>query len=216
METAESLSVSVVREPEAAQALTDPKTLHQLAPFLGRACSVSAAAEELGLKPNSMLAKVRRFVRLGLLRVVREQPRKGRAIKLYRTRADCFFVPFEATSAITLGAALAERDAYWEELLRKNVVRARTEAVGSWGTRIYRDEWGRLQVQMALTPERNTTMLDMAAPAVLSSWRDSVYLDFEDAKALQREMFTLLLRYQQKRGAQRYIVRLGMAPVLDV
>ena len=48
---------------------------------------------------------------------------------------------------------------------------------------------------------------------MLSAWRDSVYLDFGDAKALQREMFDLLKRYHQKAGAQRYIVRLGMAPL---
>ena len=55
--------------------------------------------------------------------------------------------------------------------------------------------------------------LERGAPAVLSSWRDAVYLDFEDAKALQREMFRLLKTYLQKRGTQRYIVRLGMVPL---
>jgi hypothetical protein len=85
--------------------------------------------------------------------------------------------------------------------------------VGSWGTRIYRDERGRLQIQAAITPDKNYTMLDKNRPAVLSAWRDSVYLDFEDAKTLQREMFELLKKYQQKQGAQRYIVRLGIAPI---
>lgn len=210
--------VQRVLEQGAAAALTDPRTLRQLEPFLARECSVLQAAKETGTKPNTMLARVRRFVALGLLEVAREVPRKGRPVKLYRTVADTFFVPYEATSAETLEAAMRERDLYWEELLRENVVRARLQDAphhgGSWGTRIYRDARGRLQVQAAVTPEENYTLLGPERPAALSSWRNSVYLDFGDAKALQREMFFLLKRYAQKRGAQRYILRLGMAPIL--
>jgi hypothetical protein len=203
----------VVREPGPAALLMSPTSLRQLAPFLGRERTVGRAAEELGELPNTVFKRVQRFVRAGLLEVARERPRRGRALKLYRTVAESFFVPFEATAAESLEAALAERDAYWERLLRRNVVRARREALGTWGTRVYRDARGRLQIQTAITPEADATTLDAAAPAVLSSWRDSVMLDFEEAKALQRELYALLLRYEQKLGAQRYIVRLALAPV---
>ena len=159
---------------------------------------------------------MRRFLELGLLKISGERSRGGRAVKLYRSAADLFFIPYEATSAETLEAAMAERDAYWEATLRRGVVRARTQAVGAWGTRVYRDGRGRLQVQAALNPESNYITLEPGDPAVLSAWRDAVYLDFEDAKALQREMFGLLKTYLQKRGAQRYIVRLGMAPLEEV
>ncbi|HKI57294.1 MAG TPA: hypothetical protein VKB31_09105 [Trueperaceae bacterium] len=208
-------SYRVVREPAAAALLMNPTTLRQLAPFLGRERTVSQAAAEMGQLPNTVLKRVQRFLRVGLLEVAREAPRRGRAVKLYRTVAELFFVPFEATAAESLEAALAERDAYWERLLRRNVVRARMEALGTWGTRVYRDARGRLQVQTAVTPEADATTLDAAAPAVLSSWRDSVMLDFEDAKALQRAMYELLLRYEQKAGAQRYIVRLALAPIAE-
>ncbi len=213
MEEQKSPSILSVHNPEAAAVLTNPHTLRQLEPFLARDVTVKEVARETGEKPNTVLSRVRRFLRLGLVEVVREEPRQGRAVKVYRSKADGFFVPFEATSAESLEAALAERDAYWQDLLRRNVVRARLERVETYGTRIYRDARGRLQVQMALTPEQNHTTLASDDPAVLSAWRDAVYLDFEDAKALQREMFDLLKRYQQKRGAQRYIVRLGLAPM---
>ena len=213
MKGQESPSILRVENAEAAAVLTNPHTLRQLEPFLARDLTVKEAAAETGEKPNTVLSRVRRFLRLGLLEVVREEPRQGRAVKVYRSAADGFFVPFEATSAESLEAALAERDAYWQDLLRRNVVRARLEKVETYGTRIYRDPRGRLQVQMAVTPEYNHTTLGSNDPAVLSAWRDAVYLDFEDAKALQLEMFDLLKRYQQKRGAQRYIVRLGLAPV---
>lgn len=207
-------ALKIITRAKAADALLNPISLRQLEPFF-TVKTVSEAAEETGEKPNTVLARVRRFVNLGLLSVAREEKRAGRAIKVYQTTAETFFVPFEATSAESLTRMLAERDSYWEELLRQGVVRARAEDVGTWGTRIYKDERGRLQVQTAVTPERNYTMLDSGRPAVLSAWRDSVYLDYEDAKMLQTEMFALLKRYQQKRGAQRYIVRLGLAPVTD-
>lgn len=205
----------IVTEQGAAAALTDPTTLRHLAPFLGRTTSVTDAARESGERPNTTLKRVQRFMELGLLEVVGERKRAGRAIKLYRTVADVFFVPFEATHAESLEAALADRDAYWERMLRRNVVRARSERLGTWGTRFYRDARGRLQVQTAVTPDANATTLDPDAPAVLSLWRDQLTLDFEDAKALQREMFELVKRYQRKSGPQRYLVRMGLAPVLD-
>lgn len=208
-------AVRIVEDRPVADLLTNPATLRQLEPFLGRATSVSAAARETGQKPNTVLSRVRRLLAAGVLVEHGVKPRRGRPIKLYRCVADTFFIPFEATSAESLETGLAEREAYWEKLLRESVVRARRERIGVWGTRIYRDARGRLQIQTALTPDHNYTTLDADGPAVLSAWRDRVYLDFDDAKELQRELFTLLLRYQRKEGAQRYIVRLGMAPVAD-
>ena len=205
----------VVRDPAAADLLMNPDTLRHLEPFLGRERSVSEAAVELGAKPNTVLRRVQRLQALHLLEIARERPRNGRAVKLYRSTAEVFFVPFEATGAATLEAALEGRDAYWERLLRRNVVRVRSEQLGTWGTRIYRDAEGRLQVQTAVDAERNTTSLEAGAPAILSAWRDRVYLDYHDAKALQRELFELLLRFQRLGGAQRYVVRLGLAPLLD-
>ncbi|MEZ4605497.1 MAG: hypothetical protein R2880_04975 [Deinococcales bacterium] len=200
---------------EAAKILMNPRSLRLLEPFIAQEKTISQAATELKVKPNSLLVKVKRFMALGLVKIVREEKRSGRAIKIYRAVADSFFIPFDTTSAESLEASLAERDGYWQELLRKNVVQARMEHVGSYGTRIYRDTQQRLQVQAALTPYENYAPLGPNDPAVLSAWRDNLYLDFHDAKELQQEMFKLMLKYLKKQGAQRYIIRLGLAPLID-
>jgi len=109
--------------------------------------------------------------------------------------------------------ALADREAWVSTLLRRSVVRARREAIGIWGTRIYRDDRGRVQVQMAVGPDADAQPPGRDGPAVLSAWRDAIELDYPDAKALQRELVELLARYQSKRGAQRYVLHLGLAPV---
>jgi hypothetical protein len=208
-------AVAVVRDPAAARWLVRPSSLHQLAPFLGATRSVGEAAALTGERPNTVLKRIRRLQHLGLLHCVAREARAGRPVRKYRTTADVFFVPFEATGADSLESALAERDAYWERLLRRNVVRARIEAMGVWGTRIYRDERGRLQVQTAVSPAANATMLDPDMPAALSAWREQVMLDHADAKAFQRELFDLVLKYQRARGAQRYVVHVGLAAVLN-
>lgn len=206
---------TVVRDPAAAALLLDPRTLRQLEPFLGRAVTVSEAARARGERPNTVLKRVQRFERAGLLEVAAVEPRRGRPLRRYRTSAEVFFVPFEVTRAATPEEALAQRERAMERLLRRNVVRARSEALGAWGTRIYRDGRGRLQVQMAVRPDANVTTLDPGGPAVLSAWRDELRLDHAEAKALQHEMFELLQRYGRKRGPQRYVVHLGLAPVLE-
>lgn len=204
----------VITEAKAARILTNPVALRFLTPFLGRETTIQEAAAEAGASPNTTYKRAMRFLELGLIEVTREQPRAGRAVKLYRTVADVLFVPFENTPSVSLEAALKEREEYWANLLRANVVHARSEVLGTWGTRIYRDHRGRLQVQTALTPESNATTLAPDAPAVLSAWRDNLMLDFADAKALQHELFNVLLKYQRKSGAQRYIIHVGLAPLV--
>lgn len=209
----EATRTQVVRDPQRARLLLDARTRRQLAPFLGAAASVGEAARAQNEKPNTVLRRVRRLLDAGLLEVAETVPRRGRPIRRYRAVAEVFFVPFEASAADDLESALAEREAWVERLLRRAVVRARREALGAWGTRIYADERGRVQVQMAVRPDADASPLDPGGPAVLSAWRDGLELDYPDAKALQRDLYELLLRYQRKRGAQRYVVHLGLAPV---
>jgi hypothetical protein len=207
--------VRIVRDEAAARTLVRPSGLRWLEPFMGEPRTVLEAAQASAEKPNTVLRRVQRLQSLSLLEVAEARPRAGRPIRRYRATADVFFVPFEATGAADLEGALAERDAHWERLLRRHVVRARSEAMGSWGTRIYRDVRGRIQVQTAVSPDANASMLDDEMPAALSAWRDQVWLDHGDAKALQRELYALVQRYQRARGAQRYVVHVGLAAILE-
>jgi len=99
--------------------------------------------------------------------------------------------------------------------LRKNVVTARLDDIGVYGTRIYVDDQDNLQMHTAVNPTDNTLQLDDGYSAALSAWRDNVFLDYEDAKKLQNEMYALIRKYQKKQGAQQYILRLGLAPIIE-
>lgn len=66
-----------------------------LQPFLGRENTVVRAAAELGCEPNATLYRVRRMHSLGILRMVREEPRAGRPVEVYRSVHEGYFVPTE-------------------------------------------------------------------------------------------------------------------------
>lgn len=205
-----------IDDPKIATFLLNPANLKHLAPFFEReGVSVSEAARDLNDKPNSVLARVRRFLALGLLEHYRSQARAGRAIKYYRTPAPIFYIPFEHTNSATLVEALQARDHYYQQILTEAVVHARTEHLNHhpYGTRIYKDAQGHLQLQSARSPLENYTLLANDAPSALSLWRDEIYLDNDDAKALQQEMFALFKKYNHKGGKKRYLLRLGLAPL---
>ena len=95
-------SVHTVTEPKQAQLLTDPKSKNYFRPFLAVERSATEAAAELGCNLNTVLYRIKTFVQAGLLEVVREQKRKGRAVKYYRSVHDAYFVPFVNTPYATL------------------------------------------------------------------------------------------------------------------
>lgn len=204
---------TTISDQRRAQMLLNPHVRAQLAPFIARSATVQEAATATGASANTTLKRIRRFMDAGLVKIASEEPRAGRPIKRYTAVAEAFFVPFEASANADLESALAEREAASQALLRQSVVRARRDAIGAWGTRIYRDARGRLQVHMAVQPEADASMLDAAQPAVLSAWRDTVMLTHEDAKALQRELAELLDRFENRSGPQRYALHFGLAPV---
>ena len=94
--------VLVVTNAEAARLLTDTSQLRLLEPFFKREATLSEVAAETGVKLNTLLYRVNRFVELGLLTVVREEPRRGKPVKVYRASAEDFFVPFEVMASSSL------------------------------------------------------------------------------------------------------------------
>lgn len=67
-----------------------------LAPFMRREHTLGTAATELEMPASTLAYYVKRFLRAGLLQVVRVDPRAGKPIPVYRATADEFRVPFDA------------------------------------------------------------------------------------------------------------------------
>jgi hypothetical protein len=108
----------VVSDQTQARFLTDPAKKTFFLPFLARERRIAEAAAEVGCSTNRMLYQVRTLLRCGLLQVLREEPRAGRAVRVYRSVHDAYFVPFAATPYDTLEQRLTvQGDPIWAGLI---------------------------------------------------------------------------------------------------
>ncbi len=211
----------IITRPEVAHALTEFRTVQLLEPFMKRELSLSKAAKELRVKLPVLLYHVNKFLRFGLLEVTHTESRAGRPIRHYRSTASTFFVPYQLTSSETLAQLLAELIAPTEKHFHREAARTLQTLDPDWGLNIsvHADEGVTyaLAPQTAnYVPEAVGRMLEPDNPALLVN--DGTFeLDFETAKALQRELADLFNRYKQKQkpGSQHYAYRLGLTPVED-
>lgn len=104
-------SVFTVQTPEQARLLQDLRFL----PVLGQLLVGEASAGEVAAATKQSLKqahhKLTRLQRAGLIEVSAERPRAGRPVKVYRTLAPRYDLPFERTGAIDLGELIAQAQA---------------------------------------------------------------------------------------------------------
>ncbi len=108
----------VVTDQTQARFLTDPAKKTFFLPFLARERRIAEAAAEVGCSINRMLYQVRTLLDCGLVQVLRVEPRAGRAVRVYRSVHDAYFVPFAATPYDTLEQRIAvQGDPIWTGLV---------------------------------------------------------------------------------------------------
>ncbi len=207
--------------PAAARVLTDISERRFLDPFIKRESSLSDAAKELGIKLNTMHYRVKRFMALGLVSVVREELRKGKRIKIYRASADEFFVPFKVTPYTSLKILLDQLGAL--DQFVQNAADTLARQGGTWGVLVAGDKEDGVRVKLSPidnkgipTPISLVAWLDKTHPALWESEK-ILRLDFETAKMLQNELYELLQKYQQKgkTAGQAYFLLLGLTPLKE-
>jgi hypothetical protein len=197
-----------VTDPEQARLLSDPESFRFFEPFVARACSVKAAAAEVGCSLSTMLYRVKTFLGAGLLQVARIEKRAGRPIKHYRSAFDAYFIPFEVTPY----AGLEERlEAYYRErqkiLIPAGARLLRT--MGTEGRRLYRRlDDGEVWQESAGDTQTFIDFYDTEAYARRLEARrgplgemmdDTLHLTEVEAKALLLEFHALWWRYAQGR-----------------
>ena len=205
-----------IDSPEAALLLTDLSELRYLEPFFGHERTVKQAADLLQVTIDDLYFRVRRAEKLGLLHVVNIESRAGRAMKRYRLVADGFFIPFQIVPNFDFESLTLHFDLQLERSLIHNILLAGHKDSHSalFGVRVYLDDFGHLTGDAAHGPTEPYDFLDPNNPAIYTIW-PQLQLDFADAKALQREMHAVWQKYASKRGAQTYLLRLGLAPLLE-
>jgi len=210
-----------ITEPDVARTLVELKTVQLLEPFMKREVSLSEAAAELNVKLPTLLYHVNKFIELGLLEVARVERRAGRPIKHYRTTAKAFFVPFDVTPSETLAHLMYRMISPGEQRFHREAAQALQNHAGSWGVYMYCNQGEGVSYALTSQGEKHiptavSTMLKQGAPALFVS-DGTLELDFETAKALQKDLADLYARYNKKQrtGGQLYAYRLGLTPVQD-
>ena len=205
----------MVTDGEAARILTDTAQLRLLEPFFKRETTLSDAAAELSVRLNTLLYRVNKFIELGLLTVVREEPRRGKAVKVYRASAEDFFVPFDVMASSSLEELLVSLLGDTEKIFYREAAKAFQTAL-TQGVHVTLTH-NQLSVVLG-ERERGKAFVDTffgpSSPALFFG-DGTLELDFQTAKALQKDLFSLFERYrdQQTSGAQRYAYRLGLTPL---
>lgn len=206
-ETAAPPAPHTVTDTVQADLLTTAESQHYFRPFLARDVTASAVAAELGSDLNRVLYRIRTFLAAGLIKVVREEPRRGRAVKVYRSVHDAYFIPFEVTTFGTLEDRLLE--AAQEEMRMRIRVQAKHMRDRELsGQHLYRDASGEtwttsapadaLTVDHADVHGAHAVGVGEGSPLGSDFWTD-VYLSEEEAMGLQRRLWAELQAFAGRR-----------------
>lgn len=174
--------------------------------------TASALAQTYGLTLNAAYRKVRRFGAVGLLEVAREERRAGRAVKVYRCPHTSFFIPRDL---IPLEEQVGELFEPYARLLRERVVEAASHPVNPVGGLTYAVRPDGLWLLPA-TPGGERWRPDVPETPAHVHTSGPLYLDYPDARELERELYALFDRYRGRRGATPYLMHMALAPITGV
>ncbi|PYE53770.1 hypothetical protein DES52_10728 [Deinococcus yavapaiensis KR-236] len=189
--------------------------------------SAQAAAREAGVPLSTMTSRIRVFSRHGLLARTGEQARRGRPMPLYRAPRS-LYVPFHVTPLVSDQLLSSASFEFMQRRLMQSVGAAWVEAAEArgWtlGLHVFRDASGFVAQNVSPRPapgeDPNVFFEDLLSaeqPAVWDTW-GIFALHHEAAKAFQRELLALKMRYAaliDPSASRSYIVRLAIAPLVE-
>ncbi len=213
-------STYTVQTKQAARVLQNQKIVRFLHVFLISPRSLKQASDVLGQPISSCLRMAKILQEHALLTLHSEQPRAGRAIKMYIAPAARFFVPYmlqgEFLPEELLLAMAQERMITQSQQL---IAAARKTAIqnnlDTWGTLIYSDQRGQLIVRPDVDLQRTPAFLDNTSEAYANFYAENLRLSTKDAKQLQHDLVQLFLGYKGKSGNKSYSLSLVFAPSIS-
>lgn len=201
----DSLAPFQVSTPEAAQLLARPELARLLKPFMRGPKSVSEVAQAQGLSVESLHYRVQQFLKAGLLKVVEERPRRGRAVKLYQAVATDFvfasrLLKPQTIRDLQLGESwfreFIENLDHFNDLPPSATLRVKLEDSGALN-------WGSADPLPA----------GPGHPAAYFIQTGALYLNPAEAEALANELEALFHKYDGRWGRGRYGLILGLTPM---
>lgn len=190
---------------EAAELLGRPNLARLLKPFMRGPKTVGEVAAAQGMTVEALHYRVGQFHRAGLLRVVGERPRRGRASKLYEAVATDFVFSVDLLKPDTLRALSTGeswRQEFLEELERATTVhQQRTVRVFLKGNGALM--WGTLDEPAS----------EEEVPGTFFTQSAALYLTPAEAAELANELEAINRKYEGRKGPRRYGMILGLTPL---
>ncbi|MGF1662601.1 MAG: hypothetical protein ACFCVG_09045 [Kineosporiaceae bacterium] len=202
-----------VVDPVAARLLVDRGQVRYLAPFLGRAVSASQAAAELDVPLHVVLRRVSAFRRAGLVEVADVRPRAGRAMSLYRSAAEEFFVPIDLVSVDLF--MVSER--FWHDAFTvslTDVLLQQVRRLPDGGVRVHRTEEGSVLIEAAAEP--GVTWRGAPDVAIAFEW-SALSLSDRDADDLRHALLAVHREFAGRQAPQggRFVVGTCLSPLSE-
>ena len=161
-----------------------------------------------------MYKKLERLLKLGLVQEVGQTRRAGRAIRWYRAIASAFFVPFKLYPPEWIGEPNRRHYLGVFEQNIQGMYRSEYMVEQGLGARTAFTEAGEIYLEIVDKNGQPWNYLHPQAPAILSGW-NPLQLDFADAKALQQELWAVMVKYLSKGGSHTYLTGIFMVEVSD-
>lgn len=181
----------VLEDALAAQMLLDASDRRYLVPFLGEERSVGQVAALLGETVERTAYRVRRLASRGLLTVVRNEPRKGRAVTIYcaaaEIRAPLAQLPMSDITRLFEAVDAEGRNAFLSALSNLAV----GAGVFDWALRLHRADDGTQRFELTSSATKDGALQNDRTPAIVFNWVPAL-LDDESAKQLQRDIIALV------------------------
>jgi hypothetical protein len=212
-----------IKDTEQARLLTNPESFRFFEPFLARDCTVSQAAKELDCKVDTMLYRVKTFIKTGLLNVVKTKSRRGRSIKVYRSSADEYYIPFEITPFEDVEAFFRQARKANEQILLPRFAKI-IRQIGREGRKIYRDEKGEVWSSSAGSVDdmffgfedvEKLEQLLRQRRQIAENSNDILWLTEEEARAFVIELYKAWGKYKRGDKSKRkpYFFEFAFVPM---
>ena len=181
--------------PRAAAVFASPRQRKILLSLVDQERSLSQLARLTENPLNLLHHHLRKFMRLGLVRIAREEARGGAPIKYYRATSRAFFVPAELMD-VEPGAGLTSK---LRDLLASSLARSLQGVVYSHG-----GEGPRMRVVRDAAPRTMATEL----------WGE-LHLSAADATSLAGDLRALFHRFEarSRKTHRRFLIHAAIAPV---
>lgn len=199
-----------VTSAKVAQLLRQVQNVQMLRHFMRpQGSTVSAFASAFELSHLKAYRQVKTFEDLGLLQVVQQEARAGRAVRWYRCMHQQFFLPAEWVS---LEEYLHDSFQPYEGMIKSQLAKAIQEGPHAVAGLLVGAAGQEGVVLVPANAQGQPWSPDFPhAPAVYFGI-GPLHLSYQQAKALQHEMTELFDKYRNMQGAGRYVFQALLTP----